>query len=166
MKKTLTLLGLFITATLFGQTTLKEYNYVTKGIQVALDAGLDMKEGYELRNVGQTTVTDLFSNWSSEDRNEMVGFHILIREDGTVASYLLTHNGSVGNHDFIQILCIPTGKTDAEIMNLAKSQFFKDDEYKSQTDGARYWAFIELMIPFLDSIDWSKVEYEEWVDFD
>ena len=166
MKATLTSFVILMSVSLFGQTTMKEFNYVTKGIQVAINSGLDMKDGYELRNVGQTPLTDIYSNWGNEDRNETVSFHLLMREDNSIACYLLTHVGSVGSNDFIQIVCIPTGGTDLSIMNMAKEQFFKDEEYQSQRDASRYWAFVELMIPYLDMIDWTKVEYENWVEFD
>lgn len=35
------------------QTTLEEYNYVTKGVKTQIDNGLDMKKGYELEPVSQ-----------------------------------------------------------------------------------------------------------------
>ena len=37
---------------------------------------------------------------------------------------------------------------------------------KPETDAARYWAFIELMIPYLDMVDWTTVEYENWIEFE
>ncbi len=33
------------------QTTLEEYNYVTKGYHVQLTSGLDMKKGYEFEDI-------------------------------------------------------------------------------------------------------------------
>jgi hypothetical protein len=51
-------------------------------------------------------------------------------------------------------------------MNMAKEQFFNDSDYKPETDAARYWAFIELMIPYLDMVDWTTVEYENWIEFE
>ena len=166
MKLTSATLALFLSASLVGQTTIKEFNYVTKGIEVAINSGLDMKDGYELRHISKTILKDAYTNWSNEDRNEEVAFHLLMREDNTVASYILTHAGSVGTHDFTQVLCIPTGKTDLSIMNMAKEQFFNDSDYKPETDAARYWAFIELMIPYLDMVDWMTVEYENWIEFE
>ena len=35
----------------FSQTTLEEYNYVTKGYKVQIESGLDMKKGYRFEDI-------------------------------------------------------------------------------------------------------------------
>lgn len=52
MKKILLLLiVLFVSTYTFCQTTEEEFNYVTKGLKIQVDAGLDMKKGYELKSI-------------------------------------------------------------------------------------------------------------------
>jgi hypothetical protein len=38
-----------------GQTTLEEYNYLTKGYKIQLESGLDMKKGYKLVDLHENT---------------------------------------------------------------------------------------------------------------
>lgn len=50
MKKTLILITLFLFAAGFaqikkGQTTLEEYNYMSKGFKIQMESGIDMKKG-------------------------------------------------------------------------------------------------------------------------
>lgn len=55
MKKLFYLL-LFISISVFSQnrnTTIEEYNYITKGYKIQVESGLDMKSGYTLKNVKQ-----------------------------------------------------------------------------------------------------------------
>ena len=35
----------------FSQTTLEEYNYISKGYKIQLESGLDMKRGYLLEDI-------------------------------------------------------------------------------------------------------------------
>ena len=52
MKKILLLLiVLFVSTYSFSHTTEEEYSYVTKGLKIQIDGGLDMKKGYELKTV-------------------------------------------------------------------------------------------------------------------
>lgn len=50
MKK-ITLLLFLVTSFCFSQTTLEEYNYITKGYKIAIDSGLDLKSGYSLHDL-------------------------------------------------------------------------------------------------------------------
>ena len=40
------------------QTTLEEYNYITKGYKVQTDSGLDMKKGYELSDIDENSTDE------------------------------------------------------------------------------------------------------------
>lgn len=52
--KNLLLLGLVLSSLcLFGQTTMEEYNYLTKGYKIQMESGLDMKKGYSMREVDE-----------------------------------------------------------------------------------------------------------------
>lgn len=47
-----------VTATPTGQTTLEEYNYLTKGYHIQVESGLDMKKGYRLDSLGSYIIGD------------------------------------------------------------------------------------------------------------
>ena len=52
MKHLFTLLiAAFIGVCLQAQTTLEEYNYVTKGYKIQIESGLDMKKGYTFKDL-------------------------------------------------------------------------------------------------------------------
>ncbi len=42
---------LFLSSVSYSQTTLEEYNYVTKGYKVQVESGLDMKKGYRFEDI-------------------------------------------------------------------------------------------------------------------
>jgi hypothetical protein len=52
------LLFTIFTSTVFSQTSLEEYNYVTKGYKVQIESGLDMKKGYEIQNVDKSSTSE------------------------------------------------------------------------------------------------------------
>jgi hypothetical protein len=51
MKKIILLFVLFSSACSYSQTTLDEYNYLTKGYKIALESGLDLKQGYKMFDI-------------------------------------------------------------------------------------------------------------------
>ena len=57
MKKILlTLATITVSITLQAQTTVEEYNYVSKGYKVQLESGLDMKKGYEMIDLNNVAI--------------------------------------------------------------------------------------------------------------
>jgi hypothetical protein len=65
MKKLITILviGFSLNSNIYAQdistsepTTLEEYNYITKGYRVQKESGLDMKKGYEFRDITEAIV--------------------------------------------------------------------------------------------------------------
>ncbi|HPD25062.1 MAG TPA: hypothetical protein P5312_08565 [Bacteroidales bacterium] len=112
MKKTIiltlaiALTTLFSTAT-FGQTTLEEYNYVTKGYKVQLESGLDMKKGYELENVDEATAGE-----RTVTLKKLI--KVSANQKKTVA-YMLTYKKGSGATQYI---CIPHPSSDNEILDL------------------------------------------------
>jgi hypothetical protein len=57
MKKSLFLAFFLLTLVISGisQTSMEEYNYITKGYKVQLESGLDMKKGYEFEDLNSHT---------------------------------------------------------------------------------------------------------------
>jgi hypothetical protein len=112
MKKTIilviaiTLTTIFSTK-IFGQTTLEEYNYVTKGYKVQLESGLDMKKNYELENIDEATAGE-----------RTVTLIKLIKSTATqkkTVAYMLTYKKGSGITEYI---CIPHPSSDNEIKEL------------------------------------------------
>jgi len=77
MKKFLPLLILSIVFTSsfsFAQTTIEEYNYLTKGYRIQMESGLDMKKGYTLKDFGtfrSTTRTCEFKGLYNEATHKL-----------------------------------------------------------------------------------------------
>jgi hypothetical protein len=63
MKNTVLLFALLLTTTLlpgiaFGQSSSEKYDYVTKGYQVQIESGIDMKKGYEFENIDKYSTNE------------------------------------------------------------------------------------------------------------
>lgn len=117
--KLFTLLLLFFTSLTFSQTTLEEYNYLTKGYKIQKESGLDMKRGYSMRDV---------SKYSFSDSSREVNFKYLYRlneQKAPCATLMIVTRKSTG---FIRYYCIPHAESSEEIWDLAYSS------YKSMVD--------------------------------
>ena len=89
---------------LFGQTTTKEeYDYVTKGYKMQIEGGLDMKQGYALKDLG---------NWSLDFTDGARGFHFigLYRTNDTKPCAIIAIYEKKDNQAtrFAEYYCIPT----------------------------------------------------------
>jgi hypothetical protein len=87
-KRIIVLTLILFTFRLSAQTTEEEYKYLSKGYQIQLESGLDMKKGYYFKDVGTVFQT-------SDAGNREVGFLILYREAtdapaGLIMSYKRT----------------------------------------------------------------------------
>ena len=88
-----------------GQTTLEEYNYVTKGYKVQIESGLDMKKGYEFTSI-DTVSTKIATA-------EMKILFRLKENKKEIAAYLIVYLRQGRNVEYI---CIPNPKSDNEIL--------------------------------------------------
>jgi len=126
------------------QTTLEEYNYVTKGIRVQKEAGLDMKKGYEL------VETDVSSSLKWADGTERKFQFFLLKKTNEapnkykaiVAIYQNIRNGG-GSSDYY---CIPTANSSEEIWQKALSDYnqMSTDAWKSFA-----WALAKISSKFV-----------------
>ena len=115
---------ILFSVTVFGQTTLEEYNYVTKGYKVQIESGLDMKSGYRFEDIDKI---------QTEERT--VELKSLIKGKGTpktIAGYLLiyTREGSP-----VEYICIPNPLSDSEVMQKYYDQLYigvGDSSYRLQ----------------------------------
>src|ERR1035437_5469051 len=114
MKKALlSVLAIFIIySTTKAQTTLEEYNYVTKGYKTQLESGLDMKKGYELKQIHKRMLT------GKDGVNRQFTMFALVRSaDKSVACYMVKYQNLSENKD--KYMCIPDNASDASILNKA-----------------------------------------------
>jgi hypothetical protein len=79
MKK-ITLLFILFTSFIYAQqsTTQEEYNYMSKGYQISLSSGLDVKKGYRIENITTSDVSPYFFD-----------FKAFVRDDNTLAGIIL-----------------------------------------------------------------------------
>lgn len=105
------------------QTTIEEYNYITKGIQVQQESGLDMKKGYILVD------TEVSSSVKWGDGTERKFQFLLLKKTSEtpnklkaiVAVYQNIRNGKYGNEYF----CIPTYSSSDEVWQKAFQDYNK-----------------------------------------
>ena len=88
-----------------GQTTLEEYNYITKGYKAQIESGLDMKKGYEFANF-DTVSTKIATV-------EMETLYRIKEKRKEVAAYMIIYNRT---GRAIEYICIPNPKSDKEII--------------------------------------------------
>jgi len=89
------------------QTTLEEYNYLTKGYKVQMESGLDMKKGYELSSVDAET--------TSQRNAELKVLHRLKNSKKEIAAYLIIYNKTGNEKEYI---CVPNPKSNDEVKSL------------------------------------------------
>ena len=111
----LILLVVFISGSTFGQTTMEEYNYVTKGYKIQIESGLDMKKGY--------TFTDLFENVITTGSTvRKCTFKALMRTNqAKPCAILCIYTRSDNNYS--DYVCIPTTDSPKEIWDKAYEKF-------------------------------------------
>jgi len=86
-----------------GGTTQEEYNYITKGYQVQIESGLDMKKGYSFVDYGK---------WGNK-RDGICTFKGLMRQGETKpCAIMMIHTFNENNNRYY---CIPSAKSSQEI---------------------------------------------------
>jgi len=109
MKQTLLLFCFFfLSAGAFAQTTLEEYNYITKGYKVQIESGLDMKKGYSLSDIPSFRIS--YSNGVAIDAD----FKALYKDGQKLPQALLCIFSRSDNPNK-QYICIPQFGSSKEI---------------------------------------------------
>lgn len=106
MKRQFALLAALVlfTSSAFSQTTIEEYNYVTKGYKVQTESGLDMKKGYEFRDVDQMSLYGRIATLKA-----------LYRDNAgkrTLTAYML----EIKNGSSYTYLCVPHPKSGEDVI--------------------------------------------------
>jgi len=109
-KKLLLLIVLFVGTYAFCQTTEEEYNYVTKGLKIQVDAGLDMKAGYELKSL----------NVINSGRKRAEVGQLIRTGDKSIACYWLKYTNFKTYY-----FCLPSPESTLNIINRSNSDLIK-----------------------------------------
>jgi hypothetical protein len=117
---------LLITSQCLPQTTMEEYNYITKGYKVQLESGLDMKQGYKFEDVTEST---LVTGDSSYKKTE---FKALFRRDESAPCAILCVFSNVLKNDLqnTDYICIPHLDSPKEIWTMT---YKKIAEYSGES---------------------------------
>lgn len=150
MKKAIFIFVTLLITVLFGSvktysqtpvtTTEEEYNYITKGYQVQIESGLDMKKGYTLKDIG---------DWSLKygDGNRGFTFKGLYRGTNTKPCAIMAiYNKKEGEKiTYKEYYCIPTLTAEA-LWNKTLSQLSANFEKSNanQMYSAMVWALMKL----------------------
>lgn len=119
----LAILGtIFFSSSVKSQTTLEEYNYVTKGYKIQLESGLDMKQGYKfMPGYAATTTT------GTDKRSVEIKILRRMNENrdtvSSVAGYMITYQLNNGPKEY---LCLPHPKSDVKIKNAFLESLYPD----------------------------------------
>jgi hypothetical protein len=112
---------LFTTSKVFGQTTLEEYNYVTKGYKIQLESGLDMKKGYVFEDIDKQT--------TKEREASLKVLYKVKNENKIIVAYLIVYKRYGLPAEYI---CIPNPNSDQEILNKYWMQLYDGSTLASE----------------------------------
>lgn len=138
MKPVIFFFFLVLTANAYSQTTLEEYNYVTKGYKVQIESGLDMKQGYKLEDAiiekkfGERSISAKALYKIKNTTKQKVAYMLIYRKAGNETEYI----------------CIPQPNSGSEIV-----QKFWDQLYDGSGDSTERLQLISFAISYL--IDWK-----------
>jgi hypothetical protein len=124
-------------------TTIEEYNYVTKGYAIQLEAGLDMKKGYELRDLcgfeHLNYGTDTKRGCSFKSLHKQ-GY---VKPCAIMMIYERRTNDVTARKDYY---CIPTSDAPNELWDKLFAQINADPTSPTTKDmyGAMIWATMKL----------------------
>lgn len=118
----------------FAQTTLEEYNYITKGYKIQIESGLDMKRGYELEKVRIVSSYNRANN-NSFRRIEVKKLVYVGSYSKRIAAYMLicervdydTYAKKDKSPEIEYYLCLPHPSSDDQIQNLWAKQLTELD---------------------------------------
>ena len=129
MKRTIILTTIITMTTVFsmsvfGQTTMEEYNYVVKGYKIQLESGLDMKNGYRLVDIDWASITAnerkaTLKALIKTSTEEIVAYMVIYKKNGQATEYI----------------CIPQPHSETEITDLFWEALYNgegDSSYRLQ----------------------------------
>jgi hypothetical protein len=88
------------------QTTTEEFNYLTKGLKIQLENGLDLKKGYKIEEIDKARVASRSVILSKLSRIS----------DNSIAAYLLRYQKD--EYSAVEYICIPHPNSSQVIKDL------------------------------------------------
>ncbi len=128
------LLVLLVPIRAISQTTLEEYNYVTKGYQVQIQSGLDMKKGYNFEDITTHHVE------SGKGVTRQTEFKALFKEGQKKPSAILCIYTRSDN-GFKDFICIPQFNSEKALWD---STWDKIATYEGEGSNAVIWGLAKL----------------------
>lgn len=137
MRNYLSIAICLISLSVFGQTTEEEFNYITKGYKIQLESGLDMKKGYEFKDIDGWGV-----NYNSFQRK--ASFKQLFREGETIpcATLMILERTDT---DYKEYLCIPHFESTDEIWKKAYYGFRESAKDWTEASRGYVWGLIKMI---------------------
>ena len=130
-----TFLTVFLNFTnLSAQTTLTEYNYVSKALSQDLNNGRDIKSGYILKSTG---ISEKLQTPDGVWRNAKI-YYFNSKYNNKTQAFAVECSDSFGNSRF---MCIPINGTDSTLWDLAYQEFYNTG---SEWHRVFMWALIKL----------------------
>ncbi|MCF6294871.1 MAG: hypothetical protein L3J25_04190 [Flavobacteriaceae bacterium] len=142
MKKLTLLLCFLLSIAAFGQTTLEEYNYLTKGYKLDKETGRDLKSGYELKYIDAWHFNVKDGGNVINRKTTIYGFKKV--DENRVAGFLIERRRE--DTGYIDYLCVPTFMSDKEILNLAVNDFFKKENKSKSTSSSIHYQWNTYMM--------------------
>lgn len=112
-------------------TTQEEYLYMTKGLKIQLESGLDMKKGYKLKKISRNHI----------DKYTFT-FNLLIRDNETLAGIIVYAQSKVSGKEYIK--AIPFG-TKEKLSPLFTKYFDSISEWDGRMATAYSMALTNVM---------------------
>jgi len=105
----------------FSQTTIEEYNFITTGFKLQIESGLDMKKGYQLKEL---------CSLSTNERTAILKVLYRIDNKGvkSTAAYMIIYKKKDQPSEY---LCIAHPNSDAQIQNALYKSLTKENENNS-----------------------------------
>ena len=128
------------------ETTLEEYNYMTKGYWAQVAQGLDMKKGYAIATEKNFTYTP---------PNYEFNFNCLKRNDGSIAGWIVKAFSKRWNNSYY--FCIPMNNK--ELFNLFYTELWKLDEPMTRAFLSAWYAKEMSYLPNLTQISPFETRY-------
>jgi hypothetical protein len=115
------------TSTAIAQTTLEEYNYLTKGYKIQIESGLDMKKGYRIEDVTQYHTKSVAAGTT-----RTLSFKALFKNRETKpCAFLCVLSRSDGKPN--EYVCLPQYASTQQVWDLATERLnsFSGDDVQS-----------------------------------
>ncbi len=115
--------------TFSNQTTLEEYNYVSKGYKIQLESGLDMKNGYTLKDI--ENFVSAFN--AGSDYIQRKSTFKLLYKNGQKLPVAIMMILERKDNNYIDYFCIPSYYSESDLWKVFYKDFTKN--LKTETVG-------------------------------